>query len=350
MWTTRRPHVRIGHAGPVSRPPGELPRDLTAGPFTLARGRSAGLSEERMRGRDLARPVRGVRQAPGPTTAPVTAPITAPLAAADPWAAADARLQARCAAVDLAVPDGAFFSHLTAARLWPLPLPRWAVEDDTAHVSVMEPAMSPRLPGVVGHRLSHHLIFTVSRSGFRLVDPATLFCQLAAVLPLPDLVAVGDALILSPRFPEPADERPYLARADLVERVDRGRGRGLVRARRAVGLVRQGAESRPETLVRLAIVQAGLPEPDLNVDVHAADGSFIGRGDMVYRRHRVIVEYDGDQHRVDTRQYDHDIGRLDRFAAQGWRVVRLTGRAFFADPRTCLARIEQALVAGGWRR
>lgn len=70
---------------------------------------------------------------------------------------------------------------------------------------------------------------------------------------------------------------------------------------------------------------------------------------MVYRRYRVIVEYDGDQHRTDTRQYDHDVGRLDRFAAHGWRVVRLTGRAFATDRATCLARIEQALVSGGWR-
>ena len=114
--------------------------------------------------------------------------------------------------------------------------------------------------------------------------------------------------------------------------------------------MRQGAESRPETLVRLAIADAGLPEPEVNVNVYAADGTFIGRGDLLYRRYRVVVEYDGEQHRTDSWQYDSDIGRLDRFAASGWRVVRLTGRAFFADPATCLARIEQALVAGGWRR
>lgn len=218
------------------------------------------------------------------------------------------------------------------------------------HVSVFEPAMSPRLPGIVGHRLSDQLIFTVPRGGHRVIDPATLFCQLAAVLSLPDLVAVGDALILTPRFADALDDRPYLSLSDLVERVDRRRGRGIRTARRAVGLIRPGAESRPETLVRLAAVDAGLPEPELNVDLFAADGTFIGRADMLYRQYRVVVEYDGEQHRTDTRQYDTDIDRLDRFAANGWRVVRLTGRAFFADRATCLARIEQALLAGGWRR
>jgi len=324
----------------VPRPPDDLPPDLKASPFTLAQGRALGLSKKRMRRQDLDRPVRGVRRAVGPGDG----------TGESVRATADAGLRERCSALELVVPDGAFFSHLTAARLWPLPLPGWSAGAGPVHVAVMEPAMSPRLPDVVGHRLSHHLIDTVQRNGFRLVDPATLFCQLAAVLVLPDLVAVGDALILSPRFPEPVDERPYLALADLVDRVDRACGRGTVKARRAVGLVRQGAESRPETLVRLAIVDAGLPEPELNVDVRAADGTFIGRGDMVYRRYRVVVEYDGDQHRTDTRQYDRDVGRLDLFAAHGWRVVRLTGRAFFADREICLARIEQALVARGWRR
>ncbi|WP_395729522.1 endonuclease domain-containing protein [Nakamurella sp.] len=324
----------------MPRPPDDLPPDLKAIPFTLAQGRALGLSKKRMRRQDLDRPARGVRRAVRPEDR----------TAESVWANADAALRERCSAVELAVPDGAFFSHLTAARLWPLPLPGWSAGAGPVHVAVMEPAMSPRLPDVVGHRLSHHLISTVQRNGFRLVDPATLFCQLAAVLALPDLVAVGDALILGPRFPDPVDERPYLALADLVDRVDRACGRGTVKARRAVGLVRQGAESRPETLVRLAIVEAGLPEPEINIDVRAADGTFIGRGDMVYRRYRVIVEYDGDHHRTDTRQYDRDVGRLDLFAAHGWRVVRLTGRAFSADRGACLARIEQALTAGGWRR
>ena len=324
----------------MPRPPDHLPPDLKAIPFTVARGRALGLSSKRMRRRDLDRPVRGVRRAAG----------SADRTAASVWATADTALRERCSALELVVPDGAFFSHLTAARLWPLPLPGWAFAPGPVHVSVMEPAMSPRLPDVVGHRLSHHLISTVRRSGFRLVDPATLFCQLAAVLVLEDLVAVGDALILRPRFPDVMDERPFVSVADLIERVDRGRGRGSVRARRALGLVRPGAESRPETLVRLAIVGAGLPEPEINLDVYTADGTFIGRGDMVYRRYRVVVEYDGDHHRTDTRQYDRDVERIDLFAVHRWRVVRLTGRAFVADRAACLARIEQALVAGGWRR
>lgn len=174
----------------MARPPDDLPPDLKAAAFTLEQGRAGGPDGQRLRGRDLDRPVRGVRRAA----------VTDGTEADSVWAAADAALRERCAALELVVPDGAFFSHLTAARLWPLPLPAWSAQPDKVHVSVFEPAMSPRLPGVTGHRLSDRPIFTIARSGLRLVDPATLFCQLAAAMPVRDLGAIGDALVLTPRF------------------------------------------------------------------------------------------------------------------------------------------------------
>ena len=46
-----------------------------------------------------------------------------------------------------------------------------------------------------------------------------------------------------------------------------------VRRSEALGLIRPGAESRPETLVRLAIIEAGLPEPEVNVDIRDGAGT-----------------------------------------------------------------------------
>ena len=204
--------------------------------------------------------------------------------------------------------------------------------------------------GVIGHHNSDPLAYTVSRQEHRLIDPATLFCQISGALALPDLVAVGDALVLRPRFCDGSDDRPWVSMRELAERVDGFRGRGKTRAAQALELIRPGAESRPETLVRLAIIASGMPEPEVNGDIFGPRGQFVGRGDLLYREFRVLVEYDGDQHRVSTAQFDKDVGRLDDFAALGWRVVRITGRSFFGDRAGSLARIEQALAAAGWRR
>lgn len=323
----------------MTRRPGELPPDLTKVAFTLEQGRRLGLTDKRMRSGDLGRPLRGVRRAIVPPDVDVPA---------DDYRTAEAELFDRCLTVELLVPAGAFFTHRTAARLWPLPLPGLA-NDGPIHVGVMLPEHPPRRAGVVGHAISDPAVFTVRRNDHLLIDPASLFCQLSAVLRVDDLVAVGDALVLTPRCPDDRDDRPWLELAALQDRVERFRGRGKARADQAVRLVRPGSESRPESLVRLAILDAGLPEPEVNVEVYTAGGVFVGRADLLYRRYRLAVEYDGDHHRVDATQYDRDTGRLDDFAAAGWRVVRITKRSFFGDRDACVARVRRALIDAGWK-
>jgi hypothetical protein len=322
-----------------------LPPVLRTVAFTVAQGRSLGLGEGRMRGGDLERPFHGIRLVRNGGLGRASAGSSEDSGCGP---TVDADLVRRCTALLVALPDGAFFSHLTAARLWPVPLPlrRFA---EPVHVSVRTPQYPPRRDGVIGHRLFAEHVAVVRRSDLPVVDPATLFCQLASSLSLPDLVAVGDALVLRPVFQEWSDERPWVGLDHLSDRVDGFRGRGKARALIALGMVRQGAESRPETLLRLAMTDAGLPEPEINVDVTDAAGRFIGRGDLVYRQWKVLVEYDGDQHRVDTRQFDRDVQRLEAFAAAGWTVVRVVGRSFFRERDACIARVRRALVAGGWQ-
>lgn len=324
----------------MPRTPSELPPDFTKAAFTVVQGRAAGLSPKRLRGGDLDRPFRGVRLLADGLEVDATL---------DRYELAAQELAVTCDALELVLPDGAYFSHLTAGRLWPLPLPE-PREGERIHVAVGPTLLPPHRVGVTGHQISDPLVRAVRRRGRLLVDPASLFCQLSGMLRVEDLVAVGDALVLEPRFVEDGEDRPWLTVHDLAERVDRFRGRGKARAARALGLVRPGAESRPESLLRIAMVEAGLPEPDVNPDIHSPDGVFLGRGDLVYWTWRVIVEYDGDQHRSNSRQYEKDVGRLDGFGRHGWRVVRITKGAFFTDRGACVARVEQALVDAGWRR
>jgi len=308
-----------------------LPRRLD-GPFTVSQGNALGLGQARLRGGDLSRPFHGIR-VPG---------WEPPSLRTD-----EQQLHDRCAALLVALPDGAFFSHVTAARLWPLPLPRPA-PDEPLHVSVRIPTRAPRRAGIAGHHIHDASISSAYRAGLPLVDPASLFCQLAPMLPVHDLVAIGDALALRPVFPDPWDEQPWVPLRQLTERVEVFQGRGKKVAQEALGLIRPGAESRPETLLRLAIMAAGLPEPEVQGVILDARGRFIGRADMVYRRWRVIVEYDGDHHRTNTAQFDKDVLRLEGFDRAGWTVVRIIGRSFFGDRDACIARVRRALVEAGW--
>jgi very-short-patch-repair endonuclease len=57
----------------------------------------------------------------------------------------------------------------------------------------------------------------------------------------------------------------------------------------------------------------------------------------------VAVEYDGDQHRVDRRQYLKDIRRLEALEQMGWLVVRVVAEDRPAD---IVRRVRRALESG----
>jgi len=68
----------------------------------------------------------------------------------------------------------------------------------------------------------------------------------------------------------------------------------------ALALVREGSMSPLETDMRLALTGAGLPEPELDVEIRTERGSLIGICDAVYPERRVIVEVEGHHTIEDT--------------------------------------------------
>lgn len=198
-------------------------------------------------------------------------------------------LQVRCRALLRVTPDGTFFGGITPARLWGLPLPPTDRYDDRLHTVLWYPGQPTNRVGVIGRQINDWNAHRVEVDGLPTIDLLTPLAQ-----------------------------------------------------------IRLGAESRPETLLRLLLLEAGFREPELNVRLYDRFGTELARVDLLFREFRVVVEYDGDQHRTDTRQFDRDLGRLDDLAALGWRVVRIGGRNLFGDPQDAVNRVRRALSAGGW--
>lgn len=122
---------------------------------------------------------------------------------------------------------------------------------------------------------------------------------------------------------------------------------GVVRTRRVLPLVREGVESPMETIVRLMLVFARLPEPECNRNIVDAAGNFIARGDLVYFRYRVLIEYDGWQHERDARQRQRDRERREALEAVGWRVIVVTSEDLKAGEQIP-NRVYEALKARGY--
>ncbi len=70
-------------------------------------------------------------------------------------------------------------------------------------------------------------------------------------------------------------------------------------------------------------------------------GHFVAECDLVYRRAKVVLEYEGDGHR-ERGKFRKDIARYDRLQDLGWRVIRVT-QEDLDHPADLLARIRRAL-------
>lgn len=132
-------------------------------------------------------------------------------------------------------------------------------------------------------------------------------------LPRNEAVARLDALMWSCRF---SSEDVVL----LAKRYPRARGSKALRI--ALPLVDGGADSPRETWLRLLLIDADYPTPETQIPVYDADG-LIGVVDMGWEDFRIAVEYDGDHHRTNRRQYVKDQRRVRRLEAAGWIVIRV---------------------------
>lgn len=106
-------------------------------------------------------------------------------------------------------------------------------------------------------------------------------------------------------------------------------------------LVDGRSESPPESWVRVACARSGLPAPVPQFVVVDA-GGFVGRVDLAWPEHRLIVEYEGAYH-FDELQIHRDDSRYKQLVAAGWRVIRLSA-ADLRDMDTVIARIAHMLA------
>jgi len=359
------------HDGGMPPRPRSLPSTLGAG-FSVAEAMAAGVTPRRLRAKDFATPFRGVRRRR--TGDDLTNLPENPMA----FAAAVLRDEIlRNAAAYLRIAGAAvFFSHVTAAVIWGLPLPlltlvlpgvrtgdimaaarrrdaasirRYAAQID---VAVIAPRRAPKSRGVNGRRLSATLTQVQVKGEFRVSSPASTWAQLATTLTVDQLIEVGDAIVFIPRrrrlergTPDDALATP----ARLAAAVEAGPRAGIHRLREALPQIRVGSASPSETRVRLACLRAGLPEPELDVDVVPGSSDPIGCTEIAYPAWRVLVENEGDHHRTDREQWDRDIEKYAACEAAGWTVVRLTGRHLRDDARPAAAKVRDALTRAGWR-
>lgn len=155
----------------------------------------------------------------------------------------------------------------------------------------------------------------IQLAGMTATSPARTALDIARRYHLGEAVASIDALARA----------TDLKMADVELLAERYKGRrGIRRARRALSLVDAGAESPRETWLRLVLIRAGFPAPRTQIPVYDEYGQLVAELDMGWEDIKLAVEYEGDHHRTDRRQFNKDIRRAEALADLGWSHIRVT--------------------------
>ena len=300
-----------------------LPLPLATAPFTFVSARASGVTVDRLRRKDVVNVGRGLYRPAG-------------------W---DFELEGAARALS-AVSPGAWISHVTAARLRSQLLPPWLADSTELHLSKPRALPAVRRKGIFGHTVLAREDEVELVDGIRLSTRSRTWLDLARDLPLDDLVSMGDELIRIPRVDFEGRTEPYDTLAGLRALVARHPNlQGIVRAREALELMRVGADSAPETLLRLAIASAGLPEPELQVPLRAGDARSPS-ADLGYRHRRLAIQYDGGHHLEEAQMFS-DRRRDKAFESAGWTVLVFDKDDHADDFRRAVGQIKKAL-RNGW--
>lgn len=338
-----------GAAAHIPRGGTKLPMELRNRAFSTTEAINLGVRRSVVDAVDLQAPFHGVRM-PADRPQPIAD-------AKDRYATIRRRLIALCKAYVSRERKDAVFSHLTAAILHGLPIPdhyltiQGAPEALNLHVSVPKRRNRPRGRGVTGHQLNAKLMgATVWRHGVAVLSESMTFCTVTQMkeFSLDDLVTLGDAIVLSQ--PLRSDRRaPSCQPTELQSVAAEQRYRGAQRLREAAELIRTRSQSARETKLRMIVLRAGLPEPELNFEIMTNSGELVARLDLYYPGLRLGFEYDGQHHRLDNYQYARDAERGEALVRAGIVNLRFSAK-HIREGELAITRKVCAAYSEAWVR
>lgn len=189
---------------------------------------------------------------------------------------------------------------------------------DALHVVVRTAGERHELPGVRMHVWKGLAADSIQQfaNGVQCLRLAAAWVSVAMDATMLQLIQIAESM-----------ERYGLATlADLRAFAGAHRFHGKRRCLRALAIARPGSASVKETELRVRLELRGLPAFEINYAVpgSAYDSRTEHTVDLAIAKYRLGLEYQGDQHRSDYRQYRRDREKLGALAALGWSVFEVT--------------------------
>ena len=173
-----------------------------------------------------------------------------------------------------------------------------------------------------------------------MTSAARTWCDLAALLGEEELLAAGDSLLWW--------RNPLTTPDAVTQAVARHRSAGRPALRRTAPELSDRADSSPESTFRHRFALAGLPRPEVNLQLYDANGDRVAMPDLCFPEFRESFDYEGDHHRTDPRTWQSDIKRVRRLGTIGYHHTRAAA-SDLADSREIIEQLRHDLRAKGWK-
>jgi very-short-patch-repair endonuclease len=277
---------------------------LTEKPFSLDEARRAGLTDSSLQGKAWRRLGaelycwKGLRQ--------------------DPWL--------QLSALHRMLPPEAVFAGATAAWMLGLDL----VPDDPVEIIVSLGSGIRSRVGLTVRRGEPPANDLTTIRGLRATAVHRTLCDLCLRLPdMNALIAIDVAVHMGPTD------------ANALRRYsDAAQGRAGAHRLRSLAALAAAAESPMETRLRWLLIQAGLPHPEVQTKLSDREQRFLGRADLYYPGAKLILEYDGNNHRD---RLVEDNRRQNLLINAGFRLLRFTATDIHQRPEVVVAQVRAAL-------
>ncbi len=209
------------------------------------------------------------------------------------------------------------------------------MDDTSIHVTVPSSRRNKPKPGLVIHYADFRPSDVIELDGL-----ATFSLDLA----LADFLCDGDKRTAIAALDEAmhglAPDHVRALRENVRDRImDRRDRRGIHRALLLLDLATGKAESPPESILRLIVVEAGFPIPEVQYEITTIEGRKLYVLDMAWPSRRIALEYDGFASHEGRNDYDSE--RDARMARRGWITIRASA-ADLRDPQRVLAELTRA--------
>jgi hypothetical protein len=291
------------HAAIVARTP-FIPPELTSRPFTLKEARAAGLTKSALKGKAWRR-------------------LDAELYC---WTKLSENPSLLLSAWQRLLPAEAVFSGATAAWLFGLDL----VPIDPVHIVVPPDSGVRSRVGLSVRRCELPPTEVVSIRGLRATALPFTLTGLCLQRPAVEaLVAIDMAL-----------HAGLTDAAALCCYADAAQARPGAGKLRSLAPFAAAAESPMETRLRWLLIQAGLPRPEVQTNLRDTKARFIGRADLYYPAAKLVLEYDGGNHRERLVEDDR---RQNLLINAGFRLLRFTAADIHNRPDVVQAQVRGAL-------